>query len=78
MQCPRCMKDDVTAIADSHYVCNNPDCYDENHNRTQFSIIEDSSVKFPYNQIFVNRNKSEFYRKPYLKLEEVGKTSIPE
>lgn len=73
MQCPRCMKEDVTAIADSHYVCNNPDCFDDNHNRTQFVVIKDSKVKFPYNQIFVDRDKSEFYRKPYLQLNTTSK-----
>lgn len=77
MQCPRCMKEDVTAISDSHYVCNNPDCHDDKNNRTQFRVVPDVSVQFPYNQIYVDRDKSEFYRKPYLELETVG-TSITE
>lgn len=73
MQCPRCMKEDVTAISDSHYVCNNPDCFDDKHNRTQFVVVRDSRVRFPYNQIFVDRDKSEFYRKPYLQLNAASK-----
>lgn len=72
MQCPRCFQSNVTAIADSHYVCNNPDCSDDNGNKVQFSVVEDKNINFPYNQIFVNRGKKEFYRKPYLELEEVG------
>lgn len=75
IQCPRCFGEDVTAIADSHYVCNNLDCFDDNKNRTQFLLVEDTNVKFPDNQVFVSRSKSEFYRKPYLKLESVGSES---
>lgn len=74
MQCPRCLSDNVTAISDSHYVCSNPNCYDENHNKTQFRVIEDSLIRFPYNQIFVNRSKSEFYRKPYLELQVISES----
>lgn len=73
MQCPRCMKEDVTAISDSHYVCNNPDCFDDSHNRTQFVVVRDGRVRFPYNQIFVDRDKSEFFRKPYLQLNTASK-----
>lgn len=76
MQCPRCFGEDVTAISNSHYVCNNPECFDENHNRTQFRFIEDTRVQFPYNQIFVNQPKSRFYRKPYLKLDTVGVSNV--
>lgn len=75
MQCPRCMKDNTTPIGDSHYVCNNPDCLNDENNRTQFKIVEDSYIRFPYNQIFVDRSVHQFYRKPYLELEEVGEKS---
>lgn len=71
MQCPKCFSEDTTAISDSHYVCNNINCHYENGDRTQFRIVADKSIKFPYNQIFVNRDKSQFYRKPYLELETV-------
>lgn len=74
MQCPRCLDNNVTAISDSHYVCNNPNCYDENHNKTQFRVIEDELIRFPYNQIFVSRSKTEFYRKPYLELQIVSES----
>lgn len=76
MQCPRCFKDDVSSVGDTHYVCNNPSCVDDNGNRTQFRKVEDDRVHFPYNQIFVTRDKSEFYRKPYLKLTDVGVMSL--
>lgn len=72
MICPKCLKDNVSAISDSHYVCNDPKCVDENGNRTQFKHIIDDKIQFPYNQIFPTRKRSEFYMKPYLTLEEVG------
>lgn len=49
-------------------------CSDEDGNRTQFSFVIDDSfiindkASFPYNQIFINRLKENFYRKPYLKI----------
>ena len=72
MQCPRCFKTDVSAVGDTHYVCNNPDCTDESGNRTQFRVVEDEKINFPYNQIFVSRAVKDFFRKPYLKLENIG------
>lgn len=75
MQCPRCFKEDVSAVGDTHYVCNNPDCVDDSGNRTQFRVVNDDKVHFPYNQIFVSRGVHEFYRKPYLKLGSIGVTS---
>lgn len=74
MECPKCFSDDVTPIGDSHYICNNPDCINENGDKIQFNVVYDEKIKFPYNQIFVNRLSNEFFRKPYLKLEEVGVT----
>lgn len=76
MKCPKCLKEDISPISDSHYVCNDPNCVDENGNRTQFRLLEDSYIRFPYNQIFINRSKHEFYRKPYLELETVGTREI--
>lgn len=72
MKCPKCMKDDTTIISNSHYVCNDPKCIDDKGNRTQFRFITDKKVKFPYNQIFVNRQVHEFFRKPYLEIEMNG------
>lgn len=71
MQCPKCGSNDTTPIGTSHYVCNNPNCI-TNGNRTQFKQITDDYIRFPYNQIFVDRSVAEFYRKPYLQLEIVG------
>lgn len=68
MTCPRCYQDDVSAVGDTHYVCNNPNCVDEKGRRTQFKMVTDEFVRFPYNQIFVGRAVKEFYRKPYLEL----------
>lgn len=75
MQCPRCFKTDISAVGESHYVCNDPKCVDDSGNRTQFNVVIDDKIHFPYNQIFVSRNLREFYRKPYLKLGNVGVTS---
>lgn len=72
MNCPRCMKDNVTPIGDSHYVCNNQNCMDDAGNRTQFQLIPDDYIRFPDNQIYVNRDKHEFYQKPYLTIDPVG------
>ena len=73
MECPRCGKSDTTMIGNSHYVCNDPTCIDENGNRTQFRLVIDREVKFPYNQIFVNRPIENFYKKPYLNLQTNNK-----
>jgi len=76
MTCPICFSEEfVTPIGMSHYICNNPSC-NNNGKIVQFHSIEDDKVRFPYNQIFVNRKKSEFYRKPYLELSPVGINEI--
>ena len=72
MKCPRCFKSNVSLIEGTRYVCNNTECVDENGVRTQFYIKYDDEVKFPYNQIFVGRDKSSFYKKPYWKVTDVG------
>lgn len=69
MICPRCYKDNVSKVGDTHYVCNNTECVDDNGKRTQFKFVEDDYVHFPYNQIFVTKGKENFYRKPYLVIE---------
>lgn len=76
MQCPKCFGTDVSPIGTSHYVCNNPNCTLDNGSRTQFRAVEDTKVRFPYNQIFVNRGKDEFIRKPYLEIKSVGVESV--
>ena len=76
MKCPKCGTEDVVIINNSHYMCNNRNCCDENGQRTEFYMEEDKKINFPYNQIFVNRNKKEFYRKPYLKISSAGLTEI--
>lgn len=75
MICPRCMKEDVTPVGTTHYVCNDKNCKDDDGNRTQFRVVQDTKVQFPYNQIFVGRDVHEFYRMPYLVNEDIGVTS---
>ena len=76
MQCPRCFKTDVSLISDDRYVCNNPDCVDDEGKRTQFYIIYDEKIEFPYNQIFANREKRLFYKKPYWKVKDPGEIHV--
>lgn len=71
MTCPKCMQSNVSIVGNTHYICNTPNCVDLNGNRTQFQYIEDDKVHFPFNQIFVNHTKKDFFRKPYLKINAV-------
>ena len=66
MICPRCMKDDTTPVGNTHYVCNDETCVDENGKRTQFQFIEDQKICFPANVIYRDKGKQNFFRKPYL------------
>lgn len=75
MTCPKCLKDNTIIIGD-HYMCNNPECEQREGKKIQLTITEDKKVKFPYNQIFVNRLKREFYKTNYLQLNNVGNVSI--
>ena len=68
MQCPRCYGTNVSAVGNTHYVCNNTNCVDSKGRRTQFRMVTDDYVRFPYNQIFIGRALDNFYRKPYLEL----------
>lgn len=68
MKCPRCFGTDISAVGDTHYVCNNPGCVDDNGRRTQFMVVPDEYIRFPFNQIFIGRKAQEFYREPYLEL----------
>ena len=38
-------------------VCNNPNCIDNEGNRTQFRFVIDDHIKFPYNQIYRNTRR---------------------
>lgn len=74
--CPKCMGSDVSLVGNTHYVCNNPECIMDDGSRTQFRLVIDKKIEFPYNQIFVDRNVEEFYRQPYLQLQDVGTKEI--
>ena len=67
MKCPRCFGTDITLVGTTHYICNNENCVNDNNRRTQFKVINDDKLYFPYNQIFINHSKTDFYRKEYLK-----------
>ena len=75
MTCPKCFQDNTTLIGD-HYICNNPTCRMENGRKTQFKYVEDIKVEFPANQIFVNRRREEFYKKPYIILKNIGSNKV--
>jgi len=75
MQCPNCMSINVTLVGNTHYICNNKNC-NRYGKRTQFYVTQDKEVKFPYTQIFKDRQLSEFYKKQYLKIKDVGNTQL--
>ena len=82
MICPKCFGT-AKNVGDTHYICQNSrkghdkeeDCFYDNK-PTQFKVVDDNYVRFPYNQMFINRSKHDFYRKPYLQLENVGNDNI--
>lgn len=76
MKCPKCFGTDITPIGSTHYVCNNPDCKLSDGSHVQFRVVQDDRIHFPYNQIFVNRSVTEFYRQPYLTLPSVGVQTV--
>lgn len=76
MKCPKCFGENISIIGESHYVCNNPSCLTDDGNKIQFQVVKDKKIHFPFNQIFVDRIKDEFYRKPYLQLENVGSNNV--
>lgn len=76
MQCPRCFGTDVSPVGGTHYVCNNKRCIDGHGARTQFQLSFDNKIQFPYNQIFVSRPKSQFYKNLYLQIKDAGITSV--
>lgn len=75
MTCPKCNGTDVSPVGTTHYICNNPDC-ENNGMRTQFHLIVDETIRFPFNQIFVNRSRQDFFRKPYISLAKAGDNRI--
>lgn len=69
----------ITDASGSHYICNNPKCGDkyiyeddalnpdpDPGRKTQFRVVTDRQVRFPFNQIFVDRELEEFYQKQYV------------
>ena len=73
--CPKCLSNNVKTVGTTHYICNNPNCK-YNGVRTQFKLIIDDTIRFPYNQIFINKPKEEFFRKPYLEVSPKGNNNI--
>lgn len=72
--CPRCMQNKISLVNGTHYICNIETCIDENGNRTQFQLIVDKKIRFPYNIIYNGMSNQNFFRKPYLKIKTVGST----
>lgn len=75
MICPKCLGTNVSPVGTTHYICNNPDC-SNNGAKTQFMFVVDEKVHFPYNQIYVNRSRQDFFRKPYLQLASAGSKNV--
>ena len=80
ISCPRCGKKEFIQDMGDHFICTNPNCtnYGDPEDLlpiVEFQIIEDEVKHFPYNQIFPDRDKSEFYRKPYLEIRNQGNES---
>lgn len=78
-KCPRCFNAKgfrVSVIPDvngNHYQCRDPECMNPiTKERTEFRIIDDEEVCFPYNVIFKKRSKDSFYRKSYLVISSPG------
>lgn len=74
--CPRCGGTDISPVGATHYVCNNKKCTDVQGGRTQFLLTYDRTVRFPYNQIFVGRPKSEFYKMSYLQIKPTERVAV--
>lgn len=66
MICPRCKSENAKIVSGNHYICSNENCRNSEGNKTQFKVITDSKLFFPYNVIFKNRKLSEFFRYEYL------------
>lgn len=75
MTCPRCFQDNTVHVG-THYVCQNPNCHNDESGKVQFLVVEDSVKHFPYSQIFRRRKVSDFYRKPYLEITSAGQSSV--
>ena len=58
-------EDETTEPWIRQYVCNDTDCL-RNGRRTQFRVVRDSYIRFPFDQIFIGRGLNEFYKKLYL------------
>ena len=58
-------EDETTEPWIRQYVCNDVNCL-RNGRRTQFRVVRDSYIRFPFDQIFIGRGLNEFYKKLYL------------
>jgi hypothetical protein len=70
------MQNNTTNVGMTHYICNNETCVDENGKRTQFTSDVDEIIHFPYNVIFPNRKRQDFYRNSYLENKPVGSNAL--
>lgn len=66
MLCSVCGSDSIKEVNGTHYICTKPDCFNSKGHRTEFKIIKETQLTFPYNIIFSNRKPNEFYRIEYI------------
>lgn len=72
MNCPICeLKENLEMVGDSHYICHTETCHphDRPMEHTQFAVVLDKEILFPFTQIFPKRKKTEFYKKKYIEPE---------
>lgn len=65
MLCPIC-NSEVSDVNGTHYICTNENCLNLNGKRTEFKIIYENKLLFPFNVIFPKRSPNEFYRVQYI------------
>jgi len=66
MICPRCELENTTRVGDNNYLCNTEWCRNHKGKHTQFEVIYDNPVSFPYTEVFPNRERSLFYKMKYV------------
>jgi len=69
MRCPKCMRSQfINPVGNTHFICTLDSESSDTGCGTQFEFKPDEIIRFPHNVIFMDRNKNEFFRIPYLKI----------
>lgn len=66
MLCPVCGSDSIKEVNGTHYICSKENCFNSKGQRTEFKIIYENQLNFPYNIIFSTRNINNFYKIQYI------------